>query len=65
MNYSFFQKGRRKIPDLPSCSQAWRAKPEKQAAGAAWLDGKRQANQYNAHRPLGKIIPMRKLLMKF
>ncbi|MBR1480063.1 MAG: hypothetical protein IJ599_04185 [Alphaproteobacteria bacterium] len=31
INYCFFQKGQLEKPDLPSCSQACRAEPGKQA----------------------------------
>ena len=56
MNYCFFQKGRRKIPDLPSGSQARRAMPGEQALAQRGLTAREKANQYNASRLLEKII---------
>ncbi|MBR1479354.1 MAG: hypothetical protein IJ599_00425 [Alphaproteobacteria bacterium] len=50
MNYYFFQKGRRKVSDLPSCSQALQSKP----VGAAWLDGMRKGKSVQCVPPFGK-----------
>ena len=55
LNYCFFSKRGEK--SLLICGAAVKPEgrsPESKPLGAAWLDGKRGANRYNAPRPLGK-----------
>ena len=54
--YVFSQRDYWKKSDLPSGSQACRAKPEKRALAQRGLTVRGKAKQYNASRPLKKII---------